>query len=60
MWHPCQADLSLTAGAFEEAFDGIMPVVVVFLFHTAVRWFKVGVFTLRARRAHELNRINRP
>lgn len=37
-----------------------MPVVVVFVFHTAVCWFKVGVFTLRARGAHELNRINRP
>lgn len=55
VWHPCQADLSLPTGAFEEALDGVVPVVVMFLFHTAVRWFKVGVFTLRAKEAHELN-----
>lgn len=49
--HSPQADLSLTARAFKETFDCVVPVIVVFLLNATVRWFKVGVFTLQGKRS---------
>lgn len=47
-----QADLPLAARAFEETLDGIMPVVIMFLFYTTLSWFEVCVLTLQDRKPH--------
>lgn len=44
-----ESDGSLSAGTFEESFDGIVPPQAMILLHTTIRRLEVGVTTLEAR-----------
>lgn len=47
---PVEGDGSLPARTLEETFDGVVPAQGVILTHAAIRWFKVGVVTLKGKK----------